>query len=80
MEMQRIAAVIKEHGFYLMKEDQLRRLFADGDGETKRFVLLASLAREREWSFEFQPHDGDVRIASLPAIKTNGSDGVFSNR
>jgi hypothetical protein len=69
-EVRRIDAVIKEYGSCLMKEEELKRLFANGDNDKKRFLLLATLAHERGWSFEFQPHNGDVRVTSLPALKT----------
>lgn len=77
-EAQRIEAAIREHGFCVIKEEQINELFTDGDGNTRRFVLLARLAHERKWSFEFQPHNGVVRIASLPELETNGTDGVYS--
>ncbi|MEY2497258.1 MAG: hypothetical protein QOD12_814 [Verrucomicrobiota bacterium] len=70
-DVQHIDAIIKEFGFCLIKEEQLKLLFADEDSDSKRFVLLARLAHERAWSFEFQPHDGDVRIVSLSPIRTN---------
>ena len=69
-EVQRIEAVIGEHGSCLMKEERLKLLLPDGDN-SKRFLLLAKLAQEREWSFEFQPHNGDLRFAPLSAIKTH---------
>jgi hypothetical protein len=64
-EVQRIEADIRDHGVCVIKEQQLKLLFADKECNSKLFVLLASLAREREWSLEFQPHNGDVRIAPL---------------
>jgi hypothetical protein len=70
-DVERIDAIIEEFGFCLIKEEQLKLLFADEDSDSKRFVLLARLAHERAWSFEFQPHDGDVRIVSLSPVKTN---------
>lgn len=69
-EAQRIDAVIREHGFCLMKEEQLKVLFPDEDN-SKRFLLLVRLGQEREWSFEFHPHNGDLRFAPLSAIKTH---------
>ena len=68
-EVRRIEATIREYGSCLIKEDQLPLLFASADRNSKGFVLLASLAHEREWSFEFHPHNGDVRITPLPAVK-----------
>jgi hypothetical protein len=66
-EVRRIEEVIREYGSCLIREDQLPLLFTSADSNSKRFVLLASLAHEREWSFEFQPHNGDVRITPLPS-------------
>jgi hypothetical protein len=80
MEIERIDAVIKECGFCLINEERLKLFFPDGDSNSKRFLLLANLAHERSWSFEFQLRNGDVRIASLPPIKTNGSVGAFPDR
>ena len=70
-EVQRIDAVIRDSGFCLMKEEQLKLLFPNEDSSSKRFLLLARLAHENEWSFEFQPHNGDLRFAPLPAVKSN---------
>ena len=66
-EVRRIEEVIREYGSCLIKEDQLPLLFASADRNSKRLELLASLAHERRWSFEFQPHNGDVRITALPS-------------
>lgn len=66
-EVRRIEEIIREYGSCLIREDQLPLLFSSGDRNSKRLELLASLAREREWSFEFQPHNGDVRITPLSA-------------
>jgi len=71
IEAQRIDAVIRERGFCLMKEEQLKLLFPDENCNSKRFLLLAALAYERGWSFEFQPHNGDLRFAPLPAVESN---------
>ena len=79
LEVRRIAALIREHGSCLLKENELKRVFADGDG-TKPLARLANLAHEHEWSFEFQPHQGIVRIALLPAIHVNGQDGDGNNQ
>jgi hypothetical protein len=68
-EVRRIDAAIRECGFCLMKEEQLKLLFPGGDN-SQRFLLLATLAQEREWSFEFQPHNGDLRFAQLSTIRT----------
>ena len=65
-EVRRIEEIIREYGSCLIREEQLPLLFASADSNSKRFVLLASLAHERAWSFEFQPHNGDVRITPLP--------------
>jgi hypothetical protein len=73
-EVQRIEAAIREHGFCVIKEEEIKQLFVDGDGDIKRFVLLARLAHERKWSFEFQPQDGIVRIASLPKLGADGTE------
>jgi hypothetical protein len=72
-QTQRIDALIQEHGFCLMKEEQLKVLFPDEDCSSKRFLLLANLACEYQWSFEFEPRDGAVRIALLPPLETAGS-------
>jgi hypothetical protein len=64
-EVRRVEAVIKECGACLIKEDQLPLLFTSADRNSKRLELLASLAHERRWSFEFQPQNGDVRITPL---------------
>lgn len=66
VEVQRIDAAIRESGAFVMNEADLSLLFADGDSGSQRFPFLARLAREREWSFEFHPHDGEVRISLLP--------------
>lgn len=71
LEVRRIDGLIREHGSCLLKENELKRVFADGDG-TRPLARLANLAQEHEWSFEFQPHDGTVRIALLPAIQADG--------
>lgn len=64
-----IEANIRDHGSCLMKEEELKILFPHADSNSKLFLLLASLAHERRWSFGFQPHNGDVRIASLFAMQ-----------
>ncbi len=64
-EVRRIEDAIRECGSCLIKEEQLPRLFASAESNSQRFMLLATLAHERAWSFEFQPHNGDVRIAPL---------------
>ena len=66
-EVRRIEEVIREYGSCLIKEDQLPLLFTSADRTSKRLELLASLAHARRWSFEFQPHNGDVRITPLSA-------------
>jgi hypothetical protein len=66
-EVRRIEEIIREHGSCLIREDQLPLLFTSADKNSKRLELLASLAHERRWSFEFQPHNGDVRITPLSA-------------
>ena len=66
IEVERIDAAIKERGFCLIEEKQLR-LFAE---ERKLFPFLADLARDRGWSFEFHPHD-DVRILPLFSGQTS---------
>jgi hypothetical protein len=66
-EVRRVEAVIKECGSCLIREDQLPLLFTNADRNLKRLELLAGLAHERRWSFEFQPHNGDVRITPLSA-------------
>jgi hypothetical protein len=71
MDVQHIDAVIRERGFCLMKEEQLKQLFPEENCNSKRFLLLATLACERGWSFEFQPHNGDLRFAPLPAVESN---------
>jgi hypothetical protein len=78
LEVRRIDALVREHGSCLMKESELKRVFADGDG-SRPLARLARLAHEHQWSFEFQPHDGTVRIALLPAIQANGQDGDGNN-
>jgi hypothetical protein len=70
-EARRIDAVIRDYGFCLMKEEQLKLLFPDEDSNSNRFLLLARLAHERDWSFEFQPHNGDLRFAPLSAVRSN---------
>jgi hypothetical protein len=65
-EVRRIEEIIGEYGSCLIREEQLPLLFASADSNSNRFVLLASLAHERAWSFEFHPHNGDVRITPLP--------------
>jgi hypothetical protein len=74
LDVRQIDALIREHGSCLLKENELKRVFADGDG-TGPLARLANFAHEHEWSFEFQPHDGTVRIALLPAIQALGQDG-----
>ena len=70
-----IETAIKEAGFCLVNEKDLALLFGgDGAGLTK-FPILARLAHEREWSFEFHPQDGEVRISLLPGSK-NGRSSV----
>jgi hypothetical protein len=64
-EIRRIEEMIREQGSCLMKEDQLRRLFSSADTQTHRYALFARIAYERAWSFEFQPHNGEERIAPL---------------
>lgn len=72
-EEQRIDTAIKEAGFCLVNEKDLALLFGDdGAGRTK-FPLLARLAHEREWNFEFHPRDGEVRISLLPRGKNGQS-------
>jgi hypothetical protein len=77
-EAQRIEAAIREHGFCVIEEEQMTKLFADAGTPTKLFVRLARLAHERKWSFEFQPNNGIVRIASLSELQSNGMNGMFS--
>lgn len=66
-QLQRIAATIESNGFCLVREEELTLLFGDGDSGSRRFPFLAKLAHEHEWSFEFHPRDGQVRISRLPA-------------
>ena len=70
-QLQRIAAAIQEDGFCLVREEELRLLFSDGKSGTRRFPFLAELAHEYEWSFEFHPSEGQVRISLLPANEVN---------
>lgn len=65
--LQRIAEAIHDDGFCLVREEELTQLFGDGDSSSRRFPLLAELAHEYEWSFEFHPREGEVRISLLPA-------------
>jgi len=74
LEVRRIDALIRKHGSCLLKESELKRVFADGDG-SRPLARLARLAHEHQWSFEFQPHDGIVRIALLPALQVDGHNG-----
>jgi hypothetical protein len=78
LEVQRIDALIREQGSCLLKENELQRVFTDGDG-VRPLARFANLAHEHEWSFEFQPHDGTVRIALLPVIHANGQNGDGNN-
>jgi len=64
---QRIEAAIRETGFCLTNEKDLALLFGDEDAGLTKFPVLARLAHERKWSFEFHPHDGEVRIFPLLA-------------
>jgi hypothetical protein len=79
-EIERIATSIQDCGYCLIKEEELRRILQDGDSPSARFQLLATIALKRSWSFEFHPHDGEVRIAALPLIKINGNDGALSQQ
>lgn len=79
-EIERIAASIHKSGYCLLKEEKLRRILQDGDSPSARFQLLANLALQRRWSFEFRPHDGEVRIAALPLIQMEGNGGVGSRQ
>lgn len=78
LEVRRIDGLIKEHGSCLLRENELKRVFTDGDG-IRPLTRLANVAHEHEWSFEFQPHDGTVRIALLPPVPIDGQDRDGSN-
>jgi hypothetical protein len=78
-EIERIAARINESGYCLIKEEELRRILRDGNSPSARFQLLAALALKKSWSFEFHPHDGEVRIAALPLPQMDGKDGAPSH-